>query len=85
MTTPDPQSEAMLTWLAEHPTRTNDPNATPRFPDDEDTLRRSFGGLSKRARSIQRRPLRLVVDELGFDQRGGYHAECDGVLDGGAA
>lgn len=50
---------------------------------DEDTLRRSFGTLSRTARREQRRPERIVVDEHGYDQRGRYYAARDGGgLDG---
>lgn len=50
---------------------------------DEDTLRRSFGGLSRGARREQRRPVVDRVDELGYGRSGRYYAGLDGV--GGAA
>lgn len=42
---------------------------------DEDTLRRSFGGLSRGARRVQRRPKRWVQDELGYWPDGSW-TEC---------
>jgi hypothetical protein len=76
--TTDPQSAAMLQWLADHPTRiprTYDPTADL----DEATLQRSFGGLSKSARTAQRRPAPIRIDSLGYDQRGRWHAAEDGA------
>ena len=64
-------------WLDTHPA----PSA-PRDPatfEDEDTLRRSFGGLSKFARREQRRPVPVRIDEYGYDKRGRYYADCDGA------
>ena len=37
---------------------------------DEDSLRRSFGRLSKAGRRVQRRPMPFVVDELGYTPTG---------------
>jgi len=36
-------------------------------------------GLSRAARNAQRRPERLRIDSLGYDQFGAWHADKDGV------
>jgi hypothetical protein len=37
-------------------------------------------GLSRSARTAQRRPERLFIDSLGYDQSGVWHADKDGDL-----
>lgn len=69
------QLARMSEWLDTHPAPTlpHDPATY----EDEQTLI-VMHGLSKAARTQQRRPLRLVIDEYGYDQRGTYHADLDG-------
>lgn len=47
--------------------------------EDEDTLRRLRGGLSRWARAEQRRPAPIKVDELGYDRQGRYYVAMDGA------
>lgn len=76
MTTADRTLLDAFTQVFGTPTWT--PPPSPATYEDEDTLRRSFGGLSKSARSAQRRPVPIKVDEYGYDRRGRYWAGYDG-------
>jgi hypothetical protein len=50
-----------------------------RFDPGVDAETRLRPGLSRTARNAQRRPERLFVDSMGYDQFGAWHADKDGV------
>ena len=62
------QLARMQEWLDTHPAP-----IVPRDEathEDEDTLRRSRGGLSRQARREQRRPRPMALDEQGYAPTG---------------
>lgn len=70
------QLARMSDWLAANPSWRNDPNAGPRTLEDVDTLRRDRG-MSRWARTEQRRPKRFAPDESGYLPNGSWSPSGD--------